>query len=79
MLNTAVTLTALPGRARHRHSAEFPKPWTDQTVGAAGCGDACPRLHRQRYESWDDLDDPPALDLAAVRPPATTSNAGHAT
>jgi arsenate reductase len=55
-------------------SAEFPKPWTDETVRAAdvvismGCGDACPIFPGKRYESWDDLDDPAGLDLAAVRP-----------
>lgn len=54
-------------------STEFPKPWTDETVRAAdvvinmGCGDACPIFPGKRYESWDDLDDPAGLDLAAVR------------
>ena len=55
-------------------SAEFPKPWTDETVRAAdvvismGCGDACPIFPGKRYESWDDLDDPAGLDLDDVRP-----------
>ena len=55
-------------------SDEFPKPWTDETVRAAdvvismGCGDACPIFPGKRYESWDDLDDPAGLDVAAVRP-----------
>jgi arsenate reductase len=54
-------------------SAEFPKPWTDETVRAAdvvismGCGDACPIFPGKRYEEWD-LDDPAGQDLAAVRP-----------
>ena len=55
-------------------SAEFPKPWTDETVRAAdvvismGCGDACPIFPGKRYESWDDLHDPAGLDLDDVRP-----------
>ncbi len=55
-------------------SAEFPKPWTDETVRAAdvvismGCGDACPIFPGKRYESWDDLPDPAGLDPEAVRP-----------
>ncbi len=55
-------------------SDEFPKPWTDETVRAAGvvismgCGDACPIFPGKRYESWDDLDDPAGLDTAGVRP-----------
>ena len=55
-------------------SAEFPKPWTDETVRAAdvvismGCGDACPIFPGKRYESWDDLPDPAGLDLDDVRP-----------
>lgn len=53
-------------------SAEFPKPWTDETVRAAdavismGCGDACPIFPGKRYEEWE-LDDPAGQDLAAVR------------
>jgi arsenate reductase len=54
-------------------AAEFPKPWTDETVRAAdvvitmGCGDACPIFPGNRYEEWT-LDDPAGQDLAAVRP-----------
>ncbi len=54
-------------------SAEFPKPWTDETVQAAdvvitmGCGDACPIFPGKRYEEWA-LDDPAGQDVAAVRP-----------
>jgi protein-tyrosine-phosphatase len=54
-------------------SAEFPKPWTDETVRAAdvvitmGCGDACPLFPGKRYEEWV-LDDPAGQDVAAVRP-----------
>jgi protein-tyrosine-phosphatase len=53
-------------------SAEFPKPWTDETVRAAdavismGCGDACPIFPGKRYEEWE-LDDPAGQDLEAVR------------
>jgi arsenate reductase (thioredoxin) len=51
---------------------EFPKPWTDEIVRAAGvvitmgCGDACPLYARKRYEDWD-LDDPGGMNLAEVR------------
>lgn len=54
-------------------SDEFPKPWTDETMGAAdvvitmGCGDACPVLPGKRYEDWE-LDDPAGHDVAGVRP-----------
>jgi protein-tyrosine-phosphatase len=54
-------------------SAEFPKPWTDETVRAAdvvitmGCGDACPIFPGKRYQEWV-LDDPAGHDLSAVRP-----------
>lgn len=54
-------------------TAEFPKPWTDEILGAAdvivtmGCGDACPLYPGKRYEDWE-LDDPAGLDLAGVRP-----------
>jgi protein-tyrosine-phosphatase len=54
-------------------SAEFPKPWTDETVRAAdvvvtmGCGDACPVFPGKRYESWD-VADPDGCSLADVRP-----------
>ena len=51
---------------------EFPKPWTDETVGAAdvvitmGCGAACPVLPGKRYEDWL-IDDPAGRDLTTVR------------
>ncbi len=51
---------------------EFPKPWTEEIVGAAdvvitmGCGDACPLYPGKRYEDWE-LADPEGLDVAAVR------------
>jgi arsenate reductase len=54
-------------------STEYPKPWTDEIVGAAdvvitmGCGDACPIFPGKRYEEWT-LDDPADQNLAAVRP-----------
>jgi protein-tyrosine-phosphatase len=54
-------------------AAEFPKPWTDDIVGAAdvvvtmGCGDACPYFPGKRYEDWQ-LDDPAGLGVDAVRP-----------
>ncbi len=54
-------------------SQEFPKPWTDEILGAAdviitmGCGDACPIFPGKRYEDWD-LADPHGKDVAAVRP-----------
>ncbi len=54
-------------------SAEFPKPWTDETVRAAdvvitmGCGDACPIFPGKRYEEWV-LDDPAGQSVDAVRP-----------
>ena len=53
-------------------AAEFPKPWTDESVRAAdvvtmGCGDACPIFPGKRYEEWV-LDDPAGQGLAAVRP-----------
>lgn len=52
---------------------EYPKPWTDETLGAAdvivtmGCGDACPVLPGKRYLDWQ-LDDPAGKPLAQVRP-----------
>ena len=52
---------------------EFPKPWTDETVGAAdvvvtmGCGDACPVIPGKRYLDWE-LDDPAGKGLDDVRP-----------
>ena len=54
-------------------AAEFPKPWTDETVRAAdvvitmGCGDACPVFPGKRYEEWV-LDDPAGWDVPGVRP-----------
>ena len=54
-------------------SAEFPKPWTDETVRAAdvvitmGCGDACPIFPGMRYEEWV-LEDPAEQGVDAVRP-----------
>ena len=39
-----------------------------------GCGDACPVFPGRRYLDWT-LDDPDGLDVAAVRPSATRSNA----
>jgi protein-tyrosine-phosphatase len=54
-------------------SAEFPKPWTDETVRAAdvvvtmGCGDACPIFPGKRYEDWD-VADPAGQSLEDVRP-----------
>lgn len=53
-------------------SAEFPKPWTDETVRAAdvvvtmGCGDACPVFPGKRYEEWT-LDDPAGRAIDDVR------------
>lgn len=54
-------------------TSQFPKPWTDETVGAAdvvvtmGCGDACPVLPGKRYLDWE-LDDPAGKGVAEVRP-----------
>lgn len=54
-------------------TSSFPKPWTDETVGAAdvivtmGCGDACPVLPGKRYLDWE-LEDPAGKDVEAVRP-----------
>ena len=53
--------------------AEFPKPWTDEVVGAVdvvvtmGCGDACPILPGKRYEDWE-LTDPASRTIEEVRP-----------
>ncbi|MGE0601788.1 MAG: arsenate reductase ArsC [Dehalococcoidia bacterium] len=53
-------------------SKEFPKPLTDDAVGAAdvvitmGCGDACPFFPGKRYLDWE-LDDPATMDLDGVR------------
>jgi arsenate reductase (thioredoxin) len=52
---------------------QFPKPWTDETVGVAdvivtmGCGDACPVLPGKRYLDWE-LEDPAGKGVASVRP-----------
>jgi arsenate reductase (thioredoxin) len=52
---------------------QHPKPWTDDTVGAAdvivsmGCGDACPVLPGKRYLDWE-LEDPAGKGVEAVRP-----------
>ena len=54
-------------------SEEFPKPWTDEFLGAAdvvvtmGCGDACPLVPGKHYEDWE-LDDPTGKSLAEIRP-----------
>lgn len=54
-------------------SNEFPRPWTDETVGAAdvvvtmGCGDACPVIPGRRYLDWE-LDDPADKPVEQVRP-----------
>ena len=53
-------------------SKEFPKPWTDEFLGAAdvvvtmGCGDACPLVPGKRYEDWD-LEDPTGKSLEEIR------------
>ena len=53
-------------------SKEFPKPWTDEFLGAAdvvvtmGCGDACPLVPGKRYEDWD-LKDPTGKSLDEIR------------
>lgn len=53
-------------------SREFPKPWTDEFLGAAdvvvtmGCGDACPLVPGKRYEDWD-LTDPSDKSLDEIR------------
>jgi protein-tyrosine-phosphatase len=54
-------------------TAEHPKRWTDEMVGAAdvvvtmGCGDTCPYFPGKRYEDWD-LDDPAGQGIELVRP-----------
>ena len=54
-------------------ASNYPKPWTDETVGAAdviitmGCGDACPVLPGRRYLDWA-LDDPAGKGVDEVRP-----------
>lgn len=54
-------------------SREFPKPWTDEFVGAAdvvvtmGCGDACPLVPGKHYEDWE-FEDPMGKSIAEIRP-----------
>lgn len=54
-------------------TAEYPKPWTDETVQAAdvvitmGCGDSCPYFPGKRYENWE-LADPAGQSVEAIRP-----------
>ena len=54
-------------------TANHPKAWTDETVGAAdvvvtmGCGDACPVLPGTRYLDWE-LEDPAGKGVEEVRP-----------
>jgi len=51
---------------------EFPKPWTDEVVGAVdvvvsmGCGDACPVLPGKRYVDWE-VEDPAGKPIEVVR------------
>lgn len=67
--STAVTAMAEAGVDI---SDGYPKPWTDETVGAAdvivtmGCGDACPVEPDKRYLDWS-LTDPAGLSLEEVR------------
>lgn len=52
---------------------EFPRPWTDEIVGASdvvvtmGCGDACPVVPGTRHLDWE-LDDPAGKPVDAVPP-----------
>jgi arsenate reductase len=54
-------------------SAQQPKRWTDDMVGAAdvvvtmGCGDTCPFVPGRRYVDWA-LSDPAGQSVDAVRP-----------
>ena len=54
-------------------SDEFPKPWTDEVVQAAGvivtmgCGDACPLYPGKRYLDWE-VPDPAGLPIEEIRP-----------
>jgi protein-tyrosine-phosphatase len=54
-------------------SREFPRPWTDEIIGAAdvvvtmGCGDACPVVPGTRYLDWE-LDDPAGKPVEQIRP-----------
>ena len=53
-------------------SREFPKPLTDEVVGAAdvvvtmGCGDACPIYPGKRYQDWE-VPDPAGQPLEVVQ------------
>jgi arsenate reductase len=53
-------------------SREFPKPMTDEVVGAAdvvitmGCGDACPIYPGKRYQDWE-VANPAGQPLEVVR------------
>ena len=53
-------------------SEAFPKPLTDEVVGAAdvvitmGCGDACPIYPGKRYEDWE-IEDPADQPVEKVR------------
>ena len=54
-------------------SKEFPKPLTDEAVGASdvvvtmGCGDACPIFPGTRYLDWE-LEDPSGMTVDEIRP-----------
>lgn len=54
-------------------TSHHPKPWTDETIGAAdvvvtmGCGDTCPVLPGKRYLDWE-LEDPAGKGVEQVRP-----------
>ncbi|AMU31252.1 arsenate reductase ArsC [Mycobacteroides abscessus] len=54
-------------------TAEYPKPWSAETVQAAdvvvtmGCGDSCPYFPGKRYENWE-LADPAGQSVEAIRP-----------
>lgn len=54
-------------------TAEYPKPWSVETVRAAdvvvtmGCGDSCPYFPGKRYENWE-LADPAGQSVEAIRP-----------
>lgn len=54
-------------------ASSIPKPWTDETLGAAdvvvtmGCGDTCPVIPGKRYLDWP-LEDPAGKDVDGVRP-----------
>lgn len=53
-------------------SSAYPKPWVNETLGAAdvivtmGCGDACPLLPGKRYLDWE-LEDPAGKPVEHVR------------